>query len=153
MLLNQHSACQHTQRPLGAGNNRRCIFLSSASRCPKQNRKTIRSETSTTTRHRDANTPAAGQSVDEEHEVTTVACTKTGCQRPWNCNCGTGAPVVDQHGHNNNLVRKLHHENEELDHGELPLRTTGMSGQPGTCRCTTKNKHTLSKNCTSHKPL
>ena len=34
---------------------------------------TIRSERSTTTRHRDANTPAAGQSADEEHEGTTAA--------------------------------------------------------------------------------
>ena len=34
---------------------------------------TIRSEKSTTTRHRDANTPAAGQTADEEHEVTTAA--------------------------------------------------------------------------------
>ena len=34
---------------------------------------TITSETSTTTRHRDANTPTAGQSANEEHEVTTIA--------------------------------------------------------------------------------
>ena len=66
---------QHAKTPrlLSTGNNRQCIFQSSASRCPKQNHKTIRSETSTTTRHRDAYTPAAGQSADEEHEVTTVA--------------------------------------------------------------------------------
>ena len=34
---------------------------------------TIRREEATTRRHRDANTPAAGQSADEEHEVTIVA--------------------------------------------------------------------------------
>ena len=34
---------------------------------------TIRSEKSTTTRHRDANTRQQGKTADEEHEVTTVA--------------------------------------------------------------------------------
>ena len=48
---------------------------------------------------------------------------KQGCQRPWRtATAEQGAPVIDQHGHNNNLVRKLHHEDEELDYGELPLR-------------------------------
>ena len=51
------AACQNTQRLLGTGNKRRSIFQSSASRCPKQNCRTIRSETSTTTRHRDGSTP------------------------------------------------------------------------------------------------
>ena len=36
---------------------------------------------------------------------------------------------LTNNGHNSNLVRELHHEQEELDHGNCLCATTGMSGQ------------------------
>ena len=57
-------------------------------------------------------------------------------------------PSLTNNGHNSNLVRELHLEQEELDHGELPLRhNREVQKRAGTCRCTTKCEYTLSRNC------
>ena len=89
----------------------------------------------TTTRHRDANTLAAGQSADEEHEGTTAAVATM--VQPFK---GTVNDIK-------NLVRELHQEHEQMDHGELPLRNNRDVRQDGTCRGTTKSEHTLSRTC------
>ena len=55
---------------------------------------------------------------------------------------------LTNNGHNSNLVQELHLEQEELDHWELPLRhNREVRKKAGTCRCTTKCEHTLSRNC------
>ena len=55
-------------------------------------------------------TPHTGQTPDEEHEVTTVAVATM--VQPFK---GTVNDIK-------NLVRELHQEHKQMDHGELPLR-------------------------------
>ena len=69
---------------------------------------------------------------------------KQGCQRPWRtATAEQGHLSLTNTGTTTTLSENCTMKMKSWTMGNCLCATTGMSGQPGICRCTTKSEHTF----------